>query len=356
MALVTIPGGGLVLMPMPHLVSSTPDVAGSSSLQLNAASEQCSIIFEPPESGNLRTVSFLVQAVGSAPSSNHDVRIETVDAATGLSTGSLVGTNTNASQLLNATGFYSVTLTADAAVTINTPVALVIKAPASNFGDITLGIFSDEKCALPYANIAPTSATKNGITPILALEYDTGTVKHVMGCWSFSGISTQTFNSSTNPNRRGARFRVPAPMRLAGCDLWIDADADYQIVFYDSNGTSATVVYAGDDDIRPDINPNVHKVMFTTKPTIAANTYYRLIVLPTTLSGINTYRMDFSAAKFLDALPGGQDIHYTSVNGAPGAEGDWTQVLTSRPLMSLRFDQIDDGAGGAVARSYAFAG
>lgn len=357
MSLVTIAGGGITLMPMPQSTSSTPGISGGSSLLLDAASEQVAFIFEAPESFTLHKVGFLVTTVTSAPTAAHDIRVETVDAATGLSTGTLVATNTNGSATLNATGWYEVALTADASLTQGTAYAIVIKAPGANFGSINLSQFDDEVTSNAYVTIPPSGGSKNGINPIFALEDDVAVVRAIPGVWPLSAISSQAWNSSSNPNRRGARFKVPFPCRLAGCDLYIDADADYTIVFYASNGTTATTVYTGDDDIRAGINPAVHKVTFTTKPTLAADTYYRLIVLPSTVSGLTTFRLDVNAAKYLDAMPGGQNFHWTTVNGAPSAEGDWTQTLTSRPLMSLRFDQMDDGASSSGgARGYAFGG
>jgi hypothetical protein len=356
MALVTIPGGGVTLMPMPQAYVQTPDIAGNSTLQMNAASEKCGNVFRISQTGNVRHVSFVVDSVTIAPTAAHDIRLETVDATTGLSTGSLFGANTNGSATLDTTGFKTVTLTADAAVTVGDTVALVIAAPGANFGSITLGVFADDNATVPYTLDAPTAAAKGTLNLIMALEYDTGEVVYLPGVWTFSAITNQTYNSGSNPDRRGLRFSVPMPCRLSGCDLWADGDGDYNVLFYAADGTTATTVYVADKDVRDATLPGVQKIAFTTKQTLVADTFYRLVVLPTSVTNINTYRMDFSAAKYMDATPGGQDCHFTTANGAPAAEGDWTQTTTSRLFVSLRFDQLDDGTGdgGGGETAYVF--
>jgi hypothetical protein len=87
---------------------------------------------------------------------------------------------------------------------------------------------------------------------------------------------------------------------------------------------------------------------------LLANTFYRVVLLPTTTGARNyLYSTSVNLAAELDFWPGGQNFHWTSVNGAPTAEADWAQTLTKRPLgWSLIFDQFDDavaaaGGGGA---------
>lgn len=359
MALATIPGGGVTLMPMPLGVSSQPNISiSATSFRLDTSSEQCGLVFVVPRTGNIRALSFLVGTVTSAPSGNHDVRLETVDAGTGINTGTLAGTTTNGAILLSTTGWKSVTLTADAAVTAGQQLALMVQAPASDFGDVTLADFADESWAAGVPYSITTTGAKSALALIAAVEYDDGAVVPIPGLWPLSAVTIDTFSNASTPDRRGLRFQAPGPMRLAGCTLWVDTDGDFDVVFYAADGTSATTVFDGDKDLRQSAAAGCQHLTFSTAPTLAANTTYRLVIVPTTTTALTLYGMTVAAAKYLDAVPGGQACHFTTADGAPSVIGDWTDTTTQRPWISLRIDQVDDGAagGGSTEAAYPFIG
>lgn len=341
MALQTIVGG-VHLFPLPDNASGAPGISNNASLAMASASQQCAFIFTATRTGNIRTPGFYVNSVTSAPTAAHDVRMETVDASTGLNTGSLVSTNSNGSITLNTTGWKTVTLTADAVVTAGTAYALVFVAPGANQGSIRLGSFGNDFTDFPY--LRTVSAGKAAGAPIMALEYDDGVVSHVPGAWPISAITSPgAYGSGTNPNKRGIRFRVPFTGRLAGCEAWGDYDGDFDFVLY-TGGTSASTLLSVDKDLRgTTTGTNPYKFEFTTKPTISANTFYRLALVPTSATVIESYGLTVNAAKYMDGLAGGQDVHYTTVNGTPSAEGDWTNTTTIRLCIALRFDKLDDG-------------
>lgn len=340
---------GLPLFPLPVNITGIPDLPASASLRLNVASSQTGFVFAIPKTGTVRYLNYYVSNVLSAPTSAFDIRLETVDAATGLNSGTLMGTNANASATLTTVGWKQTQLTADCAVTAGTPAAVIVVAPGSGQGDIRIGVFADDISDLPY--VRTSTATKIPLSPVLALEYDDGSVPYMPGCWPISAVDPSGVFAS--PVKRGCRFKVPEVMRLAGCHLWGDLDGDVDIVLY-SGGTVATTCVAGwDKDIRGITTGGVYKFRFTTQPTLAANTWYRLVLAPTTATGCEIYGIDVAAAAYLDGLPGGQDLHYTTVASAPAAEGDWTNTTTRR-LFITPVVEFDDGLVIPVETSYAF--
>lgn len=350
MSLTAIPGEGFRLPWTPQDVSLT----GNLNFALDAANEQCAFVFAAP-AGNIRTIGFYVATVTTAPTSAHDIRLETVDATTGLPTGTLVGTNTNGSATLNSTGWKEVTLTADASPTEGTSIAIVIKAPAANFGNIRPGTVSGIVQNFPYS--VTTAGSKTTLIGACGVMLDDGTVPCV-GTFPVSAFTSTTWNSGSNPDRRGFRFKLPGPARLRGAGLWIDADGAFNCVFYASDGATATTLTpspAADPDVRGSTAIGASTIRFTNPQTLAADTWYRCVLLPTSGSNIAVLRAQAGSAAWLGGLPGGVNFQWTQVNGAPANEAAWTNDDTSVLYGGLIFDQIDDGTGsGGGETSYVF--
>lgn len=350
MAFVTIPGGGFTHPWTP--VDLT--LAGNLNFVLDAAGEQCAFIFQAP-AGTIRKIGFRVATVTSAPTGNHDIRLETVDLSTGLPTGTLVGTNTNAAALLNSTGWKEVTLTADATPTEGDLIAIVIKAPATNFGNIRPATLAGIVQNLPYS--VTTAGGKTTLIGACGVMLDDGTVPNV-GTWPINAINSVSWDSADNPDRRGFRFKVPGTVRLGGLRAWVDADGLFDLLFYDSNGTSVTTVKANvDPDARGSTSVGEHLIRLTGAncQELDAETWYRLVLLPTTSNNIALSEIQVGAAAWLGGLPGGVNMHWTQVNGAPANEAAWTNTTTSVPYGGLIFDQIDDGTGaGSGEQSHVF--
>lgn len=348
--------GGLYVPVYPPLVSGDPDLRSTLYI-MDAADEQVGPIFRVPKAGQIAKVGFRVQAVTSAPSDNHEVRIEGVSATTGLADGTLIAANANATVLLNSTGWKLVTLTSAPTVTKGQLIAVRVKAPAANFGNIALATFADAaNTGFPYSDVLGSKSVSQGA--VLTLEYSDGSYDVVEGIYPYSVINTRTFNSSTNPNHRAMRFRVQFKARLTGMWLWAAIANDIDLVFFDSDGVTSTVLLSVDDDQLGSGSAVIHKFSFATAKTIEPNTWYRLAIVPTTTSNMSIFDADVNAAADLDALAGGQDFHLSTANGAPSAEGDWTQTLSNRPFMGLLFDQLSDdvGSGGGGSRGFGMTG
>lgn len=354
----------------PSLYYGAAVPAGVSVTSMSAANSKMAMIFQAPKTGNIESVIWRTWTVSTG--ATLDLRLETVDTATGDPSGTLVGTNTNVSLVLLSTDdnlVFTSTLTAAASVTKGQLLAWVIVNPAVAQGNLQLAGYS-------YASISPGIPyhdTHNGVgwTPshvnfkALSVVYDDATVETPIGMWPpYTAITGTSFNSGTNPNVRGMRFQFPVSMRAVG--LWFNADMDgdtkFSIVTTAYNKGAATGILASvtiDKDTRGSTTGMLAKVIFDTAVTLSAATNYRLIVEPQTVTNTQIYDVSFQSLDLLNTWSGGSDCHLTTANN-PTADGDWTNYNSGTfrmPFMGLIIDGVDaSGGAAATGGSYAFTG
>lgn len=330
----------------------------NSGVTIDAANEKVAWIFNAPKSGDIRKVGFRTGTV--ATGATVDVRIETVDAATGDPSGTLWAANTNVSHAI-ANGDDSVwlttaALTADATVVKGDLLAVVIANPGASFGNIAFGAFDDDSAssgpAMPYQDLFTASWTKQtaGGGWLIAVEYSDGSYAYVPGCWALSSVSTDTYNSGSTPDERGVKFRLPYPVRVTGFWAWLDLDGDCDIVLYDSDGTTALLTKSLDSSQRVGTAGRLLYYNFASTANLSANTYYRLVIKPTTVTNVSSYRLTAPSSAAMDTYHGGQDFHNTTRTDA----GAWTDTTTDRPMLGIVADAFDDavsaGGGGVGPR------
>lgn len=326
---------------------------------LDADLEGIGAIVRVPKAGDIRKIRFSQKGMTTA--GDLDIRIETVGATDGLPTGTLWGTDTRQTQAMvtgDANTEKVVTLIANATVARGDLIAIVVQRPTGSTYvgrplrsvDGYRNAGGQDPLAFPYA-LSKTGASwsKTVITPYLTPEYSDGTYE-VFDTAPVIASTAESWQNGTNPNHRGLRFKVPFKGRLHGCILKDTGNnTDVTVKLYSPTAllTSVTI-----DKDQMGGTTRWYYLWFTTAQTIEANTYYRLVLFPTT-AGLNTTTLEFrvTAAVVLDAFPGGQDFHWTQANNPadPVVEGDWTQTLTKRPAFTLLFDQLSDDAGAAAA-------
>lgn len=339
MAIVTIPG---LMIPEPPSASTAPAYVGSV---LDAAGEKHAVVLQAPKTGSIRKIHFRTGT--TATPTDTDVRIETVDLATGDPTGTLWGTNTNvtvaSASLTSSTWIITGNLTADAAVTQGDLLAVVIVPSGSPNYQLTYMTAGNANLALPYLDQFLASAWgKLGGNPLIALEYSDGSFGYIPFVNPGSAIVTHTFNNGSTPDEIALYFRLPISVRIKGVWLWADRDGDCDIVMYDSNGTSVMESYSLDKEVRGSaLSRAPQSVLFVDPPIPLANTFYRMAIKPTSATSLTTYSFDFNSAALLDQMAGGQDFHYSSRVDA----GGWTQLATRRLFLGLIIDGVDSGGG-----------
>lgn len=185
-----------------------------------------------------------------------------------------------------------------------------------------------------------------------------GTYVYCDGCIV---VNSGAFQTPGNGNERALRFQYPAPIRVAGCKIALNnvaAGADFQIRLSNAAGTTLAAIEAGPADIDGDgvqgtTVDGTYTGYFDTSVQLSANTPYYLSVLQQTANALQTAEVTVSAAGYMAAVPGGAEFYLGTRSGGTGGFSDTT---TTRPLMWLLPDGVDDGTGGGGGGGIRMAG
>jgi hypothetical protein len=317
-----------------------------SSILLNTSSDRAGSVFRIPKAGNVRKIGFATRTVTTG--ATVDVRLETVDLATGTPSGTLWGTNTNGSQVINSSDdnvWLTTTLTADAAVSMGDLIALSINNAGS--GNWNLAASADWADARGVYNLRFTSSawTKQASqAPILALEYDDGSYFPIEGVFPYVALTHTSFGSTSSPDERGLRFKFPFPVRVRGCWAYIDPDNDFRIKLYDTDGSSTLINILIDKDALGSNAEAFFAFTFTSIVELQRDNYYRLSVVPESATTMELGGVTVNSLALMDALKSGPNFHLTTRTDA----GSWSETTTQRPYMGVILDAFDDGVGNIV--------
>jgi hypothetical protein len=345
MALTAI-GGLLTYPPIPW--NAANGIGVSSGLYvLDAAAEKAAIIAQAAEDITIQYVCFRTATVTTG--ATIDLRVETVDLATGFPSGTLFATDTNVAHVLGNTDdnlwVTSAALTANATITKGQWFAIVVaNAGAGNFN---LASFYDAQDVTPYGALYTTSYAKQAIRPSIAAKTSGGSFVN-MGAHYIPAVSVdeENINSGTTPDEVGNVITLPFPARCIGAVVWLSIAAGiaYDIVLYDTDGTTVLASTAFDSDLLLSANSGpVTFIWDDAAVTLAASSQYRLVVKPTSASNVTVSSYVLGEVGVFDVIVGGQNVHKTERTNA----GAWSQTTTRRNVMGLLLDQLDDGAGGA---------
>jgi hypothetical protein len=348
-------------------VSWPPVILGGAlafqSSSIFNASHAYACVFQVPRTGNIRTVRWATRTVTTG--ATIDLRLETVDLATGDPSGTLVGTNTNASVVIaNADDdvFFSTTLTADAAVTVGDVIAFVLQNPAVSSGSIlfpsaTLGDVSN----VPYGDHLQASYAKNTNVLMFALEYSDGAVVPIPGVLppATALVSTSVSTSST-PDVYGMLFEAPMAMRVIGAWIWMDRDGDCNLrlvntAYNQGAGTGVLASAAVDANVRNDASSSVTAYYFTSSVDLVPGTSYRLIWEPTTTTTSSFTYLNTGSLSSLDAWGFG----CLTTAKDPTSNADWTNYNSGTfrwAPMGLIVSGVDTTPSGGLGGAFTFVG
>ncbi len=355
---------------MPRMASSANAAPSftTNALLIDAIDESVAFIVQAPRTGTINKVGWGTRTVTTG--ATLDVRIESIASAAKFPAGTLFGTNTNGSQVVadaNDNTWFLTSLTSGASVTKGQDIAVVIKNPGASAGNLQIAGFADDANTLdfPYAGlntgVSPTiSYASAAAAPILAFEYsDSPTVVPVPGCWPMKGtITTTTLGTGSTPDVVGLRFQLPFPCSILGAAPWIDADGDYKMMlvseaYHQANATGILATLTVDHVHENATTAGYHEHVFAASYDIAANTWYRLVIEPTTATTLGFHDFDVNTLALMDAYPGGQNFHLTTAKD-PTGDGSWTNYNSGTfriPFISLIIDKFDDAVssgGGAI--------
>lgn len=339
--------GGSVLWPPTGINITTTPAFLTTQYTIDAAGESAAAIFRVPKTGTISAVTFRTATVTTG--ATVDVRLETVDLATGFPSGTLWAANTNGAQAIadaNDNVVFTTTLTSGASVTQGDLIAMVIVTPSGAM-QIT-GWNTQNAVDFPYGALFTASwASVAAVAPMAGMQYNDGSYAFIPNIPVISTLTQTSYGTGTNPNHRALRFQVTAPCRV--CGYWVvgdlDGDCDVLLVADSWDGTNGNAL------ARVSLDTNVRRVTgfgaqlgaFDTSVTLTANTTYRLVLKPTTATTISMSAYTVASAAQLDQCGGNQQCYLSTANN-PNDATDWTDTTTTRPLMGLMIDQFDDGA------------
>lgn len=332
---------------VPYSISTTPTMTTSQN-QINSATEDSSYYFTVPISGEIEGVSFRTATVGTG--CTLDVRLETVDLATGQHSGTLADTSSNNTQVVDSTDdntWFEVTFTATATVTKGDLLAVVFDVSSGTPVGLQLPMFSDDNIptGLPYVVEDDGSPVVAAGAPIVAIKYQTIGYVPVVGTWPMDAVTTTTFNNTSTPDVIGSKFQLPYKCRVTGFWLWADMDGDAVVNLYDSDGVTVLASATMDKDIPMAASgAGVTTVYFTSSATLEANTDYWLAVEPSSSTDMGFY--DYTIYSGLEgAAWAGDNFHFSSAKD-PSGTGSWTTDTNRQPFIGVLIDGIDVSAGG----------
>lgn len=319
-------GGSEFVPAMPTNVSASPTLGNALT---SAVNEKVAYIFYAPITGSITKLHFTTQTVATGGVA-WDIRLETMDETTGKPTGTLVGTNTNASQTIQSTDddtWFAVTLTAAASVTRGTMYALVIAAPSSGSFSANFAIFADDASrgmpyVLRYTGGAWAGTALTG-APVFALEYGTNTFYPMAGVYPISIINTHTFNNSSTPDIYCNIWNAPYKQSVSGLWFWGDMDGNADVKIIGSDGATVLASRSLDKNTPPDTTAVIHCPMFANDVILEANTNYYLCIEPNSATNLTLYSYDFYTSYVKNQFPQGQYMTYATAKN-PVNTASWT--------------------------------
>lgn len=365
MATQSILGSYPLPWPPPQGITS---VALTQVAQIAADTALAAFVVQAPKTGNIRKVRWGTRTVNTG--GTMDVRIETIDATTGHPSGTLWGTTTNGAQVVadaNDNVWFTTTLTADAAVTKGDLIAVCVKTPAAtSLNVLTAWNISAANSIYPYFrffNGTSWAGTGSG-SPMVMLEYDDGSYAPIRGCYPAGNVTTHAVSTSTTPDAVGVRFQLPFPVNVSGIWAGIDIDGDCAVrlvstAYHQANATGILGTATLDKDNRSGTAVGLMQADFDggTVVSLAANTFYRLIVEGTTTTSVNgPSDIEVPSLAGLDSWPVGQNWHLTTAKD-PTADGSWTNfnsgTFRTVPTLGLMINGNDYAVsvgGGGISR------
>ena len=216
-----------------------------------------------------------------------------------------------------------------------------------SLGNYTTNPAASFPYAVSYAGGVTSKNTSYGLPT--ALQYD-GEIVNSPNMLFISSSTSDTFNSSSNPNHRGQTIITPYACRAVGIWGHIDSDAAGDLLLYDSDGATVLQTIAiTDPDIRGATTGAPQYYLFTTPQNLVKGSKYRVVLRPSTTTNISGYYVNYlddGSIKGIDQMDLGQNSVYTTSNGTPTNEESWTNTTNKRFCMGLIIDALDIPTGG----------
>ena len=330
---MTIVSADRILLNYLALVTS-----GSVASTALVASGKIGFNFQAPKTGTIDRILWRSGAAVGSPTV--DVRLETV--GTQSPSGTLFATDTNiVTGTVASNTDYESTLTAGASVNQGDFLSMVWAHASGTSIQIALAATpSTMQLNLPQINTAGTYSLISGRNPYAALRYSDGTYVPIAAGGVAYGLGNQTGQYTSG--EKGLRFRLPYSARISGFWGLIDPDVDHTVSLY-ADGTApggtaiASLAIATNRFIQKNVAASTFN--FASSVTLAANTWYRLVVSSSGSPGIRFAFSTIPSASYAAAVA--TDHYLTESSG-----GSWSDTTTSLPNMGVVIDGLEDAASG----------
>jgi len=359
------------LIPVGHINYPAYFQETMQSCTLDAVEEHIAFVIKVPKTGTLKKIGWRVNASTSPVGHTVRVSLETVadtigvPVATTRAGATLYAAGAESEEINNpAAGarFDAINGTTGISVTKGDLMAVVIRCTGATSGSIgvawsqySAGMALLGAVSVPYTYTYINSTALLGYYPALTLEYDGEFVitSYTSPVYS-TPLAAQSWSSTSNPDRRGLKFRLPYKCTARGCIVFCDTDVDVDVLLYDADeytimsGFPITLTA----NKRKADGMNSLFIEFPTEPTFEADAFYRLVLLPKAASpNIAIYVItpaDDGSLLGMNAFSEGLNVAYTTFNGTPTLEShSWTDDATKRVSnFALNINKIDIGGSG----------
>jgi hypothetical protein len=333
----------------PNNVSVAPAIASGTNFDLNAIGASVAYVGQMPSTQTISRVFFRVASATTGCTVL--VRLETVDTATGLPTGTLVHANASVSQVIaSGAANYEVAYT-PFEVTRGTLFALVIAQNSGTPSAIRFGNFLDDNhgSGLPYC--LDSGSHVGTLAPCFGIG-TSGSAVPLRHMWPIIDATLETYNSGSTPDTRGNKITINAKMRVCGLRVWADLDATAKAILYGSDGSTILASAELFASIPPDTAAFPNDALFTSAVELNPGTYY-IAVEATSGTNIGLGVITLYDSTWRAGSPfGGADVVYSTCTQTPASTGSWTDSTNKQAMISLLIDGIDNGSS---ETSYTFA-
>lgn len=345
---------------------------GGVTLDSSDPEEHVAFVIQVPKTGTLKKIGWKIYSV-SSPVLTVKVCLETVGNTVGVPISATYATkvlyapsaeSADITSFSAGTRFDEINGSTGISVTGGDFMAVTIRCTARTSGNIIVGAsqYGGSSYACPwdvgyvvqtpvYTYLSVGGTGTQWYWPFLTLEYD-GEFVPVHGVIPCATGSSLGWNSGSTTAVYGMKFKTPFGCRLCGCWINADFDQDVNLYLYDSDEYT---VFSGfpltlSSTKRKFTSGELRYILFTTQPTLSANTWYRLAIVPTTTTpNVTTYYCtpsDDGTITGMSGLLSGTDVIATKINSLPSSGShSWTDTDTVIMMWWLAIDQIDIGSG-----------
>jgi hypothetical protein len=339
MALQSI--GGIMHWPnMARIISAAPSTVALTTI--DAAGEYDGVVIQAREAMTISHVAFRPGTASGSPT--WDIRIEGVDATTGLPDGNLVAANTNIISQVIVTGTWQIEqLTSAASISAGQIFAVKLLHNAGSCQTSSYGV--GQFTTLPYqvVNTGTPATARISSAMVIALGSSTTSFYNVAGLLPAQSVTNNTFSNSVAGAKRGLRFRAPFKCSVVGARWFANgAVGDFNLIVEDSSGNElSSSSTAFDGNKFSSATTSSPEAFLDNAVTLTQGTDYRIMFEPTSATNINISTLTVgNSANYRSATPYGSNSSYTTYTTG----GGYSDTTTQLPLIDILIDQFDDGA------------